>query len=1381
MGVRLLGVRDSMRTVGVGAVRPGRQCVAISVRGSGGVRYRRRSEKVVEWVVELAADRVRSWTEKSVPDGITLDRLYFGPDPLGIGPFQVAVATATTTPTRASLKALFTARNRNRPLPLVVAVEVGAQVYLFGPNGDANMIELDAGSARRQLQSVLAEGHQLSAGRRYADFLKAHESSGIAGFTNNGLFATHHLLANVPERADWGHQCEAGTELLDKRGAQLIRALGFSVERGPVGSLMLSVNSAAARPRAVAVLLDESENFDTKSKHFPLSPVATGLAIAAREAVPWVLMLRRDQIRLYPGRDGVGVGAKGQTETYFEIDLACISPDHAAFLPLVFAAEALDEGGSTEDILADSARYATALGERLRDRIYEDVIPDLSVEVANQLASRAALTLDASGLTVAYKVTLHILFRLLFQAYAEDRGLLPSRRNEGFDANSLKTNAERLLAGEHDFGDAATIWFDLVQVWDAIDQGNPQWSIPAYNGGLFTTNPERSPEGALIAQLQLPDSTLGPVLTSLLIDESDDGGPGLVDFRSLSVREFGTIYEGLLESSLSVAAQDLTLDKNKAWVPAGPGDTIHAEEGTVYFHSASGERKATGSYFTPQIIVNHLVEQTIVPVLNEHLDKVSAHLADGDAPAAAALFFDFRVADLAMGSAHFLVAAIDKIESLMRTFLTNNDLPGVTEELEELANAAKEALGDDMVGKNEVDDIGLLRRQVARRCIYGLDVNPMAVELARLALWIHTFVPGLPMSNLDHNLVNANSLTGIGHITEAVDALQPGRKPGELTFFDTIIDDQLNVARDLLTEVANASEANKRHVERGAALLAKAQRSAETTRLIFNAAVAARLGEITVGAVYDLSALDKTLRQPAVDEAVDGLLPAHFPYLFPEVFVRDKAGFDVLLGNPPWEAPHTKEDRWWNLRYPGLITLPSDEKEERLAELRELRPDLHEEYEREVESDDVMRRALSTQKLPGVGSGHIDFYQAFAWRNWRLLRDGGSIGIVLPRSAHSGSGLRLWRKEVLDKGAFGAVTFIINKKRWAFNMEPRATIGITTIRKSHSNAVRFNGPFISELEFRNKVHTYSEVAVDKFRSWTDTTAFLMIPDATSVKVFESMQNSCPRFGSPSAPWRLRPTRGDLLAYKGLSRTGRHLIPIRQGKSFDLWDADAAESSTLVNEQEFRKKYFATLENSARKKRSAHYGQKYSIDDLPIDRARIAMRWISRAKDTRTCRAALLPPGCATDDSASVMLRLRGTARDEAFALGVLSSIPFDWQARLLTELNFTFEVLNQLAFPQLAVEESAVASRIADLAGRAAAVDERYADWADEAGVPVGTVASAEDLDEVVAEIDACVSVLYGLSERQVTHVFSTFHEGWDYAPRLNAVRGYFAKWKGER
>ena len=112
----------------------------------------------------------------------------------------------------------------------------------------------------------------------------------------------------------------------------------------------------------------------------------------------------------------------------------------------------------------------------------------------------------------------------------------------------MKTIAKRILSTPTEqFGKSKTLWFDLVQVWDAIDEGNETWNVPAYNGGLFGTDPAVHPEGALIEKLGIQDDVLGPVLQHLLLDVSEDGVLGPVDFRSLSVREFGTIYEGLLE------------------------------------------------------------------------------------------------------------------------------------------------------------------------------------------------------------------------------------------------------------------------------------------------------------------------------------------------------------------------------------------------------------------------------------------------------------------------------------------------------------------------------------------------------------------------------------------------------------------------------------------------------------------------------------------------------------------------------------------------------------------------------------------------------------------------------------------------------------------
>jgi hypothetical protein len=1213
---------------------------------------------------------------------------------------------------------------------------------------------------------VLEEGNGLAAHGRIRAIQEAMSSAGTDGFSNHFLFATYHLNRDVPRRADWESAGQKATPILPKRGIELVAALGFDAE--PAGTERLLVLRTSSGPRrAVAVLLRDDEHFDQKSTTYQLTPVAKALEIAGREDVPWVIALRKSNLRLYPGRDGVGVGQRGQSETYFELDLDLLAPEQAALLTLIFSADALDAGGSAQQILDGSGKYAADLGTRLRDRVYEGVVPRVALAIADQLPA-LGLALDAQGLQMAYRLTMRVLFRLLFQAYGEATELLPAGRNDHYDANSLQAFITREIGtGPDQFStESAAIWSDLTQVWEVIFHGNSRWEVPAYGGSLFDPATE---EGALLSRVKLTDSVIGPALQELLSEETVDQTWGPVDFRSLQVREFGTIYEGLLESSLSLAEQDLTVDRNGAYVPAKDEDEIVAPAGRPYFHSASGERKATGSYYTPKIVVDHLIERSVEPALKAHLDRIKALMDEGKERQAADAFFDFRVADLAMGSGHFLVAAVDKIERGMRDFLTATEVPGVRAELARLAEKAREALGQDTEGAKAITDGQLLRRQVARRCIYGLDINPLAVELSQLALWIHTFVPGLPMSSLDHGLVLANSLTGIGTIDEAMDALKADG------LFEQIIREPLTAARDLLIDYANASEADKAEVAAGAEMLAKARDAAAPAKAIFDVAIAKRLG-VTIDEAWNAEQFAALAAMREVREAVDPLQPAHMPFLFPEVFLRERPGFDVLIGNPPWEAPYLKEDRWWNLRFPGVILLDDDAKEQRINALRSERPDLAAAFVAEAEVQDRMRTALLKRRWPGLGSGHVDLYQAFAWRNWDTVRERGRIGLVLPRGAQSGSGLEQWRRRVAGEGTFASVCLIENAGRWAFDMEPRYTIGLTVIERSPGTEVSFGGPFTSEPSFRSGVSALASVPVPEFLTWTDTAAFLAIPDGKSVDVFRVMKRHRP-FGEGGEGWRLRPTRGDLLTWKSIARATENPVFLRSGRSFNIWDADADSPRAGLDSHEFRRAYLAYLASAGRNRRSAHFGRSYELDDLPIDRPRIATRWISRATDSRTCIVALLPPGCATDDSASVMHLLQGGPRDEAFVLGVLASIPFDWQVRLLTEMNFTFEVLNAMGVP--ARDGSGVlADRIVSIAGRLAAVDERYATWAAEVGVEIGTANAEPTKTELIAELDALVSLLYGLTSEQVEHVFATFHRGWNYAARLERVLAYYEQWK---
>lgn len=1332
-------------------------------------------------MLELNGLRTIPW-KNDLPSGLTAVEVVFGQDDTGVGEVQIAVARASAKPTKAHLTTAWHTRAQNTTMPVVVAAVHADGVWLFDGKGDP-LGPLPLEPAERQLQSVLDERDVLAAQQKILAIQGAYSSIGALGFVNNFLFATYHLRVNVPRRPDWAAARQSSEPLLTKRGKELIEGLGFETEalsNSSTGTLIL--RSTSGSRRAVAVLLDESEQFDQKSPTYQLSPVAHGLEVAGREEVPWLIVLRKSTVRLYPGRDGVGVGQRGQSETFFELDLTFVDPELSGLLSLVFSASALEKGGSADQILDASGRYAADLGARLRDRVYLGVVPTIALAVAERLPKLDVAT-DAEGLKVAYALTLRILFRLLFQAYGEDSELLPARRNAWYDANSLQAFVSREMATDAaDFSeDATSIWQDLGQVWDAIFSGNQRWGVPAYGGSLFDPATD---EGKLLKRLELPDSVLGPALQAMLTEVTEDGVLGPVDFRSLQVREFGTIYEGLLESSLSLADTDLALNKAGAFVPAKDDDEVIAATGSPYFHSASGERKATGSYFTPKIVVDHLIERSVAPALNTHLVRVRELMDAGKEREAARVFWDFRVADLAMGSAHFLVAAVDKIERGMRDFLTVTPVPEVRAELTRLSEKAREALGDDTKAAEAITEAQLLRRQVARRCVYGLDINPLAVELSRLAIWIHTFVPGLPMSSLDHGLVLGNSLTGIGTIDEALDALDPKRDPTLPGLFDDVILDELSRAKVRLADFAAASEADRSEVAAGAQLLAEVKSSSETVRQIFDAAVAVRIGDIPARALLMDEDVAELLANPAGPAVAKRLNPAHMPYLFPEVFLRDDPGFDVLVGNPPWEKVKIEEHQWWGLRIPKLRSMPQAKKNEALAEFQAARPDLMQQYLADVAATDAFRAVLVKGPYPGIGSGgDPDLYQAFAWRFWRMIRRGGRAANVLPRGALSGSALATWRKEILQNGSFVDVCFLENKAEWIFKLPngTRLTVALTVIERGDKHVARFCGPFASEAEFVTGSTALSEVAATEFETWSSTAAFPLIPNPKSAEVFQQMKAS-PRFDEKRSNWEFRPFREldatndrHLFSFDTGAPAGR--VPVLAGASFNLWNPDFGAPYAYTAPGAIRAALGKKFERGLTTQRSAFYRVDHYRGMLPMDKPRIAFRDITRATDTRTVIPCLLPPGVVAVHNAPTLVVRAGGPCAEAFTIGVMSSVPFDWASRRWVELHLTFEALGSLPMARYETG-NACSDRVVEIAGRLAAVDERYAEWAAEVGVAVGTANEEPVKSDLIAELDALVSLLYGLSEEQVEHVFATFHRGWDYQPRLNAVLKHYAEWK---
>jgi hypothetical protein len=411
-------------------------------------------------------------------------------------------------------------------------------------------------------------------------------------------------------------KCQDGREALGLEGRALVEELGFSIDSLGVGTYTLRADGVAC---AVVVFLNDDERPEVTSSRFGgNSPVASALAKADAERREFVVLVQGAKIRVYSSSRDKGVGRKGRTETYAELDTTLLAEDKAGYLPLLCGAEALRPEGTFDAILRESKNFATGLSERLRDRVYGKVVPQIAEVLARRHDEQSEEDLDA-----LYETAMMILFRLLFVAYGEDKDLLPYRSNRLYERRSLKGLAQELSRranegenqGEVTFDDSATsMWAEVSSLWDAINQGNSDLGVPEYNGGLFSSDPSTNPRGEYIAEQDLTNDEIGPALFNLLVDQTEEEVFGPVDFRSLSVREFGTVYEGLLESALARAPFDLTLDSDDRYVPAEEYDEVEVSEGDIYLQHQSGKRKETGTYFTKPFAVEHLLEQALTDV-----------------------------------------------------------------------------------------------------------------------------------------------------------------------------------------------------------------------------------------------------------------------------------------------------------------------------------------------------------------------------------------------------------------------------------------------------------------------------------------------------------------------------------------------------------------------------------------------------------------------------------------------------------------------------------------------------------------------------------------------------------------------------------------------
>jgi hypothetical protein len=746
----------------------------------------------------------------------------------------------------------------------------------------------------------------------------------------------------------------------------------------------------------------------------------------ARTDCRWGLLTNGRHWRLYAGEP------KPDMQRFYEVDLQALltspDPDALAYFVLFFCRQALlgDRDGLSflDRVRAESDRAAARLRENVQDGVYKALL-----QACRGFVDHEPNALAEVDLATVYDNALVLLYRLLFVLYAEAADLLPVHSNPRYrDRYSLQainqdvgTNPQVFLEG------GVTLWPKLKALFGAIDRGKTALGVPAYNGGLF--DPKKH---AFLEQHELDDQHVAQVLSRLA--RTDEGA--FVDYRDLGVRHLGSIYEGLLEYKLARATEPMAVvrrDGRDRWIPAAAAgevsaDQDHCEAGDLYLVTDKGERKATGSYYTPPFIVEYIVENTIGP-LAEKCHTPEEVLA-------------LKVLDPAMGSGHFLVAATD--------FLARKLLECAGQEGPHLAS--------------DEPDLAHMKRLIVERCIYGVDLNPLAVELAKLSLWLDTVAKGQPLSFLDHHLRCGNSLIGarvdrlpvpgrvrISKGRGAAARLQRAlaRNPMQLALFD-YGDFTQHMARLVFgfAQIAQGLSTSREDVQTKGRILADID---QTHRRPFQE-IADLWCSGYFGNDYDSQRYNSLIGQlqrgeapfsPEEKEALDesralaarhGFL--HWELAFPDVFfdehgrARPDAGFDAVIGNPPWERMKLQENEFFALREPAIALAPTAAKRKALiAKLPKTNPDLWAEYEEAKQaSDQEMAWTRESGQYPFMGRGDTNLYAVMTERARSLLAPAGREGFVVPSGIATDSTTSAFFADLVDTKSLQTLLDFENKE-----------------------------------------------------------------------------------------------------------------------------------------------------------------------------------------------------------------------------------------------------------------------------------------------------------------------------------------------------------------
>lgn len=778
-------------------------------------------------------------------------------------------------------------------------------------------------------------------------------------------------------------------------------------------------------------------------------------------------------------------GARSVAEHFFEIDLAQIlgieghegglfalneiQRNHALrvfyliFRQAAFVGSASDPRTFHQRALDEGRFYEERVAANLSNLVFGEVFPKLVIGIATAAPD--------APLPDVRDAALILLYRLLFILYAEDRDLLPVRDSR-YDDYGLRTKV-RGDVGDHKtknhvFSDtAARYWSTIDDLCRAIDKGDTSIGLPPYNGGLFDR--DRTP---LLTKVRIPDSVMADVIDALSFEQTPDGRR-YINYRDLSVQQLGSIYERLLEHEVIRDGEVIQIRPN-----------IFA-------------RKGSGSYYTPDDLVSVIIRETVAPLIFKRIqafaDKVEEQSAS-DKPLNQRLgalarvdpaekLLDIKICDPAMGSGHFLVALVDYLADQVITSMAEAEaavawghyVSPLSDRIEAIRNTIlgnAEARGWT-VDAEQLDDRHIIRRMILKRCIYGVDKNLMAVELAKVALWLHTFTVGAPLSFLDHHLRCGDSLFGLWVKTGFAKAskIEHGRskkgKSEQTLFLHEPITRALRAASSMQI-IEGLTDAEIAEAHRSADVFAEVQDMTaplgallslfhaldwlelnnRENQLVLQAFLSGLFGDPVQIALGKLDPLAKELASDRargearafsvmltrIFELVNEERFLHWQVAFPGVWSDwdqevPMGGFDAIIGNPPWDRMKLEAVEWFAARRREIsLAQRASDRKRLIAALEKNDDPLARDFAKaSARAEAGVRMARTDGEFPLLSGGDVNIYSLFVERAMKLVKPDGIIGLLTPSGIASDKTAAPFFKSLSTAGRLKALYDFENK------------------------------------------------------------------------------------------------------------------------------------------------------------------------------------------------------------------------------------------------------------------------------------------------------------------------------------------------------------------